>query len=63
MEPARIFPNHDAADEATRQYYRGLTPEQRLDILLELLSRARPEEDATRQRLAPVYRIVELSQS
>ena len=32
---AQVFRSHEEADRATREYYRSLTPAQRLDILLE----------------------------
>ncbi|GAA5482545.1 hypothetical protein [Haloferula sargassicola] len=53
-----IHRSHWEAEEADNAYYRSLTPEQRLDILLEL---TRPDE--AQPRLERVYRIVELSQS
>ena len=53
-----IHRSHEEAEEADNAYYRSLSPEQRLDILLEL---TRPDE--TQPRLERVYRIVELSQS
>ena len=63
MEKAvRIFGSHQEADEADEQYFRSLTPQQRLDVLLELLWRGRKRDDAV-ERLERVYRIVELSRS
>jgi hypothetical protein len=59
---ARVFGSHDEADEADRRYFESLTPQQRLDIFLELLWRGRSGDDAA-QRLERVYRVVELSQS
>ena len=55
------FRDSESANQATLQYYRGLTPAQRIDILLELIHRARENDDATEQGLARVYRIVKLS--
>ena len=57
----RVFNSHDEADEADDEYYRKLTPQQRLDIFLEILWRGR-EHDEAAERLERVYRIVELSQ-
>jgi hypothetical protein len=34
------------------EYYRSLTPEQRLDILLELMEASRKEGDAASERLS-----------
>src|ERR1039457_7186874 len=54
------FPDFQSADRATLQYYRSLTPAQRIEILLELIERAQESDDATRQGLARVYRILKL---
>ena len=63
MEKAvRIFGSHQEADEADREYFRNLTPQQRLNIFLEVLWRGRNRDEAA-ERLERVYRIVELSQS
>ena len=58
----RKFDSHQEADAADRAYYRSLTPQQRLEILFELVRRYR-EEHGCSERLERVYRIVELSQS
>jgi hypothetical protein len=63
MEPVvRKFKSFEEADEADATYYRSLTPKERLDILLELVRRMQPRDEAER-RLKRVYRIIELSQS
>ena len=46
---------------ATLEYYRSLTPEQRLDILFELIEASRKEGDAASERFERVYRIIKLS--
>ena len=48
------------AEEATREYYRRLSPAERLEILFQLRAMAHKENDATSGRLARVYRITEL---
>jgi hypothetical protein len=48
------------AEAATRDFYRRLTPAERLEILFQLRARAHQESDAPSTRLARVYRIVEL---
>jgi hypothetical protein len=53
---AAKFKDHAEAERATRLYYRGLTPEQRLDILLELIERHAGH--ASSKGLERVYRIV-----
>ena len=63
MEPViRKFDSHAQAEAADRDFYRSLTPEQRLEILFELVARYR-EEHGCSERLERVYRIVELSRS
>ena len=58
----RIFRSFEEADEADREYFERLTPQQRLDIFLELLWRGRSGDEAD-ERLERVYRIVKLSES
>jgi hypothetical protein len=48
------------AEEATREYYRRLSPEERLEILFQLRAMARKENDASSGRVARVYRIAQL---
>ena len=59
---ARKFASHPDADAADREYYLSLTPQQRLDILFELVSQYRKEHGLS-DRIERVYRIVELEQS
>ena len=60
---AKRFSSHEDAKKAEREYYRRLTPAQRLEILLELIDRHRDKSDASSQRLERVYRIVKLPSS
>ena len=61
MEPAVAkFRTHREAEEATREYYRRLSPVERLEILFSLRALARKEHDAASERLARVYRIAQL---
>ena len=55
------FSSFQEAERADREYYRSLTPQQRLDLLLELNEAFRKEGDAASERLERVYRIVKLS--
>jgi hypothetical protein len=48
------FSSHSAAEDASRDYYRQLTPDERLGILLELVARSRDQTDASSQRLERV---------
>jgi hypothetical protein len=54
------FRTHQEADQATREYYRRLSPSQRLEILFQLRALAHKEEGATSGRLARVYQIAQL---
>ncbi len=58
----QVFDSFAAHDLATRRYYAGLTPEQRLDILLELVFGEQAETDEAAQGLQRVYRIVKLGE-
>jgi hypothetical protein len=62
MEPiVHKFNSHAEADAADRDYYRSLTPQQRMDILLTLIERGK-KPDEIGQKPARVYRIVKHSQ-
>jgi hypothetical protein len=61
MEPlVAKFRNFRAAETATRDYYRRLSPAERLEIVFQLRAMAHKESDATPGRLARVYRIAQL---
>jgi len=59
---ARIFRSFEDADAADDQFYASLAPEERLDILLELVERHRSTLGEAANRFERVHRIVELSQ-
>jgi hypothetical protein len=48
------------AEAATRDYYRRLSPVERLEILFQLRAMAHKGSDASSGRLARVYRIAQL---
>lgn len=56
----RRFDSHEAADKAEREYYRSLSPAERLDILLTLIANYREALPEAEQGLARVCRIFEL---
>jgi hypothetical protein len=58
----QIFRSFEDADDADEAHYAGLTPQQRLDILLTLISNYQESLDETARRLERVYRVVELTQ-
>ena len=49
------FRSFEEAEKADREFYKKMTPQERLDILLELLSHG------SEQRLERVYRVTKLS--
>lgn len=57
----QIFRSFEDADEADDQFYAELTPEARLDMLLELVQRHRSALGEAASRLERVHRIAELS--
>jgi hypothetical protein len=56
------FNTHEEARQAKPAYNRSLTPQQRLDILLELIDGARDHNDPASERLERVYRIVKFEE-
>lgn len=54
------FRTHQEAEQADLEYYRRLSPAERLEILFELRARAHKGDDAASGRLARVYRITQL---
>jgi len=60
---AKVFHSFEDADRADEEYYANLTPQERLDILLDLIEQHRRSLGEADQRLERVYRITELSQS
>ena len=54
----RIFHSQEEADEADREFYRSLTPQQRMDIFVELQENTWPWGNGAEQGLARVYRVV-----
>jgi len=54
------FQSFHEADAATRDYYRRLSPVERLEMLFQLRAMAHKESDGTSGRLARVYRIAQL---
>jgi hypothetical protein len=53
-----VFHSFENAERADRAYYRSLTPSERVDILLELISRWQTDETA--KGFERVYRIAKL---
>lgn len=55
----RVFKSFEEAEAADRAYYRSLTPEQRLEILFELITPDEGCDEAPEERLQRVYRITQ----
>jgi len=58
-----VFNSHEEADRAERAYYASLTPQERLEILLELIAAHRESLGEAAQGFERVHRVIELSQS
>jgi hypothetical protein len=57
----RVFANFEDADEADARDDAAMSPEERLKALIELRDRRHP--DAAEQRMARVFRVVELERT
>jgi hypothetical protein len=58
----RTFDSFDAADRAEAEQYAALSPGERLDILLDLITRYRESLGEAAEGFERVHRIVELSE-
>ena len=56
-----IHRGFEDSDRADRDYYRRLTPQERLSILLQLNRQWAGKSDGTADRLERVYRIIKFS--
>ena len=59
----RKFRSHAESDEADRDFYLSRTPDERLDILLELIARFQDGLDETAKGFKRVYRVTKLHKS
>jgi flagellar motility protein MotE (MotC chaperone) len=57
-----VFRSFKDAEQADDEFYANLTPEERLDILLELVEQHRSAFGEAASRFERVHRIIELSQ-
>jgi hypothetical protein len=60
MQNLQVFTRFAEAEEAETNYYASLTPQQRLDLQLEIIARHREALGQTDQRLERVYRVVKI---
>jgi hypothetical protein len=59
----RVFDSFVDADRADDTYYASLTPQERVELLLQIISQHRESSGDAAKGLERVYRIVELSRS
>ncbi len=59
----RQFSSFREAEEADRDYYRSLSPGERLELLLELINTYQEDQGASTERLERVYRDTQLARS
>jgi hypothetical protein len=57
---ARVFASFEEADEADRQAYERMSPQQRIEMLLSLRRMMVKEGDESAERLERVLTVVEL---
>ncbi|MGA9452773.1 MAG: hypothetical protein WBW41_15680 [Verrucomicrobiia bacterium] len=57
---ARKFRSFAEADKADREFYQSLSPEQRLEMLCDLIASSYPDE--IEQRLERVCRVIKLQE-
>jgi WSTF/HB1/Itc1p/MBD9 motif protein len=62
VDLVQVFGSFEDAQTADDQFYADLTPEERLDILLELIERHRSALGETSTRFERVHRIAEIAQ-
>ena len=59
---AQVFRSFADADRADEEYYAGLAPQERVDILLELIERYRSSLGQPAERFERVCRVAELAE-
>jgi predicted transcriptional regulator len=63
QDEPRIFSSFREAEEADADFYASLSPQDRVDMLLELIARHRESIGEAAERFERVYRVTELSRS
>jgi hypothetical protein len=56
----RVFSSFEEAEEAERNEYKAMTPEQRVELISQLRALVHGPDDATAPRLERVLRITQL---
>jgi hypothetical protein len=57
----KVFKSFADAERADKQYYRSLSPAQRIEMLLILRDQYRPYSNELTERFERVYRVIEHS--
>jgi hypothetical protein len=57
----QVFSSFEEAEAADKEYYRSLTPAQRIEMLLVLRDRYRPYSNELTEGFKRVYRVIERS--
>jgi hypothetical protein len=60
---ARVFKSFKDAEKADAEYYASLSPDARVNILLDLMAQQREPHGESAERLERVYRVVQLRKS
>lgn len=59
----QVFKSFEEADEAEAEYYARLTPNERVDILLDIIAAYRESQGEAASRFERVCRVVDLAES
>jgi hypothetical protein len=59
----RVFSSFQEAEEADKAFYASLSPQECVDLVLEMVARHRESMGEAGKRFERVYRVIELSQS
>lgn len=57
----QVFASFEEADAADDAFYAALSPQERLDLLLDLIAAQREASGEATEGFARIYRVVELS--
>ena len=57
------FESLEAADHAEDIFYKNLSPNERVEILLQLVARYREAQNGTAERFERVFRVITLEES
>lgn len=61
--PGQKFSSFEAADRAEDEYYKSLSPNERVEILLTIIAQHKSQADGSSDRFERVFRVAALSES